>query len=182
MELGETHVPESGTGPLKIRGWLCSTLGPKAGLNVWGAVEGFKHLVLGWPAYLLIGSTGGPARGVTSHFSPNPLIKGDAKFKNKELFPGVWKKRVLQSGLGVAAAVAGLCAWGASNLPQMLTLYGIPYLTINAWLVLYTWLQHTDVDVPHFTDSEHSYVKGALHTIDRPCVRSHHTKLPNNLR
>ena len=29
-------------------------------------------------------------------------------------------------------------------------------------------LQHTDVDVPHFSDDNHSFVKGALHTIDRP--------------
>jgi len=49
-----------------------------------------------------------------------------------------------------------------------MALYGGPYLVINAWLVLYTWLQHTDTDVPHFTDDDHSYVKGALHTIDRP--------------
>lgn len=29
-------------------------------------------------------------------------------------------------------------------------------------------LQHTDVDVPHFTDDDHNFVKGAFHTIDRP--------------
>ena len=29
-------------------------------------------------------------------------------------------------------------------------------------------LQHTDVDVPHFSHDNHSFVKGALHTIDRP--------------
>jgi fatty acid desaturase len=39
---------------------------------------------------------------------------------------------------------------------------------VNAWLVAYTWLQHTDTDVPHFSDDNHSFVKGALHTIDRP--------------
>ena len=49
-----------------------------------------------------------------------------------------------------------------------MALYGGPYLVINAWLVLYTWLQHTDTDVPHFTDDDHNFVKGAMHTIDRP--------------
>jgi fatty acid desaturase len=29
-------------------------------------------------------------------------------------------------------------------------------------------LQHTDVDVPHFSEDNHNFVKGALHTIDRP--------------
>ena len=29
-------------------------------------------------------------------------------------------------------------------------------------------LQHTDTDVPHFELDNHNFVKGALHTIDRP--------------
>ena len=49
-----------------------------------------------------------------------------------------------------------------------MALYGGPLLIVNAWLVLYTWLQHTDVDVPHFSGDNHNFVKGALHTIDRP--------------
>ena len=36
------------------------------------------------------------------------------------------------------------------------------------WLVLYTWLQHTDVDVPHFEGDDWNLVKGAFMTIDRP--------------
>ena len=31
-----------------------------------------------------------------------------------------------------------------------------------------TRLQHTDVDVPHYSQDNHNFVKGALHTIDRP--------------
>ena len=38
----------------------------------------------------------------------------------------------------------------------------------NFWLVLYTWLQHTDVDVPHFEGDDWNLVKGAFMTIDRP--------------
>ncbi len=29
-------------------------------------------------------------------------------------------------------------------------------------------LQHTDVDVPHYSQDKHNFVKGALHSIDRP--------------
>ena len=39
---------------------------------------------------------------------------------------------------------------------------------VNAWLVALTWLQHTDVDVPHLPAEGYSFIKGALHTIDRP--------------
>lgn len=34
--------------------------------------------------------------------------------------------------------------------------------------MLYTWLQHTDVDVPHFEGDDWNLVKGAFMTIDRP--------------
>ena len=43
-----------------------------------------------------------------------------------------------------------------------------PYLVVNFWLVLYTWLQHTDVDVPHLDDPHWNPVRGAFLTVDRP--------------
>ncbi|GMH83656.1 hypothetical protein TrVE_jg11393 [Triparma verrucosa] len=172
MELGETHVPEIGSsdeGSLQRRAALVEKFGVETGLNIWGSLQAFLHLVLGWPAYLMIGATGGPARGLTNHLLPDPMTPVDPKFPTKELFPGKWKQKVVESDIGIAAVVSGLLVWGACNgFDQVMALYGGPYLIINAWLVLYTWLQHTDVDVPHFTDEEHNFVKGALHTIDRP--------------
>jgi hypothetical protein len=32
----------------------------------------------------------------------------------------------------------------------------------------YTWLQHTNSDVPHYPSGNFSFIKGALHSIDRP--------------
>ena len=34
--------------------------------------------------------------------------------------------------------------------------------------MLYTWLQHTDADVPHFSGDDWDWVKGTFMTIDRP--------------
>ena len=70
--------------------------------------------------------------------------------------------KVVQSSAGVLAFVA-LLAWWASKAgaASVLALYGGPYLVINAWLVAYTWLQHTDVDVPHLAAEEFSYMRGA---------------------
>jgi len=172
MELGETHVPEpmgetKDDGSYGLRASFIDALGTENGLRAWGALQGFLHLVVGWPGYLMIGATGGPARGVTNHFYPDPLTEPDQP--KKELFPGNWKQKVLASDIGIAATVGALGAWTLCNgLPQVMALYGGPLLVVNAWLVLYTWLQHTDVDVPHFSQDEHTYVKGALHTIDRP--------------
>lgn len=41
------------------------------------------------------------------------------------------------------------------------------------WLIVYTWLQHTDVDVPHLGEGDFSYMRGAFLTIDRPCTHTH---------
>jgi omega-6 fatty acid desaturase (delta-12 desaturase) len=175
MELGETHVPEnmdvadSGKmyDSIELREKILEQFGGENGIKIWGGLQAFLHLIIGWPAYLLIGATGGPDRGRTNHYFPYPLT--EPKQPKKELFPGNWKEKVYQSDIGCATVAAGALAWGACNGPaEMMALYGGPLIVVNAWLVLYTWLQHTDVDVPHFTDEDHNYVKGAFHTIDRP--------------
>lgn len=171
MELGETHVPERAVkkddGSLGARTGFFKRFGSKLGIRLWGAIQATLHLLIGWPAYLMIGATGGPDRGLTNHFWPNPLTTPNRP--NKELFPGNWKAKVLKSDVGVAAVAAGAVTWAACNgFSQMMALYGGPLIVVNAWLVIYTWLQHTDVDVPHYSSENHSFVKGALHTIDRP--------------
>merc|ERR1719324_2170117 len=64
------------------------------------------------------------------------------------------------AGLGMLASKIGAAAVGA--------LYVAPLCVTNMWLVGYTWLQHTDVDVPHLTGDEFTYMRGAFLTIDRP--------------
>jgi len=173
MELGETHVPDDENADdnlydsIELRKTFLDKFGDEKGIELWGSFQAFLHLIIGWPAYLLIGATGGPDRGMTNHYFPNPLTQ--PKQPKKELFPGNWKEKVYQSDIGVAFVAAGALTWAACNgIPEMMAMYGGPLIVVNAWLVLYTWLQHTDVDVPHFTDSDHNFVKGAFHTIDRP--------------
>jgi omega-6 fatty acid desaturase (delta-12 desaturase) len=45
--------------------------------------------------------------------------------------------------------------------------YGAPYLWVNAWLVFITYLQHSDIRVPHYTPEHWNFVRGALSTVDR---------------
>jgi len=171
VELGETHVPEMvdniEEGSVSTRNSLIGKVGATMGIRIWGAWQAFLHLGVGWPAYLLIGATGGTDRGMTNHYWPNPLTTPNQP--KKELFPGNWKERVFKSDIGVGAVAAGAITWAVCNGPaQMMALYGGPLIVVNAWLVLYTWLQHTDVDVPHYSQDNHNFVKGALHSIDRP--------------
>ena len=112
--------------------------GEEKGIQVWAGLQSFLHLIIGWPAYLLIGATGGPDRGMTNHYYPNPL--SDPKNPKKELFPGNWKEKVYQSDIGVAFVAASALAWAACNgIPEMMAIYGGPLIVVNAWLVLYTW-------------------------------------------
>ena len=142
LELGETHVPEPvetiTEGSVSKRNGLIKMFGQTMGVRLWGALQAFVHLIVGWPAYLLVGATGGLDRGMTNHYWPDPLTTPNQP--KKELFPGNWKEKVFKSDIGVAAVVAGAVAWALCNgLPQMMALYGGPLIVVNAWLVLYTW-------------------------------------------
>ena len=158
---GETHCPH--LYPVDAAANAGLTMKQAMGNIPFAITQLVIHLVVGWPAYLLWGATGGSAHGVTNHFWPT------APF-SEALWPGSWKDKVWRSDIGVAAMLAALVAWGvaAGSAVPVLALYAAPLLVTNAWLVAYTWLQHTDTDVPHYESPEWSYVRGAFHTIDRP--------------
>ena len=54
------------------------------------------------------------------------------------------------------------------GLPSMIGIYLGPLIVVNIWLVIYTWLHHTDTDVPHLGSTQFSYMRGAFLSIDRP--------------
>jgi fatty acid desaturase len=171
IEKGETHVPVvvGGERPATIGGGERDLTSSRSlGVETFGAIQLAAHLLIGWPFYILLGVTGGPKyyEGETpcNHFWPTaPFSEG--------LWPNEqWKEKVKLSSVGVGAMLALLAAWAqiaGSPLP-VLELYVGPYLVVNAWLIVYTWLQHTDVDVPHLSPEAFSYMRGAFLTIDRP--------------
>jgi omega-6 fatty acid desaturase (delta-12 desaturase) len=160
LDEGETFVPARDTTPAG-RAW--SRLQERLGAEAFAVFIMLVNFLAGWPLYLTTGATGGPTRGMTSHFWP-------AKPFSTALFPGQWRAKAWISTLGVMAMLGclGWWAFAAGSIVPVVALYVGPYFVVNFWLVLYTWLQHTDVEVPHFADDEWSWVRGAFMSVDRP--------------
>jgi len=125
--------------------------------NVWGIIV---MLTVGWmPGYLVFNATG-PAkyRGKNAnHFSPSAEF-----FENKE------RHLIVQTDIAFFSVVALLahCIYTYS-FQTVAYYYLIPWVITNYHLVLITYLQHTDVYMPHFRGKEFQWLRGALCTVDR---------------
>lgn len=112
------------------------------------------------PGHLIMDSSG-PAKhrdaAHKSHFHPLSSLFEDEQ--------RLW---VALSDVGFFGMILALClACGHFGALNVLCFYGVPYLVVNAHLVLITFLQHTDVYIPHFRGSEFTFLRGALSTVDR---------------
>lgn len=118
----------------------------------------FIMLLLGWPSYLLvnIASQAYPGRWV-NHFNPSSPL-----FEPKNRTDVV----VSDVGLLVVLGALGMAirSWGFFDVARY---YLIPYLFVNMWLVLITYLQHSDARVPHYRNGEWTFVRGAVGAVDR---------------
>ena len=163
LEQGETHVPpREGSASGEITERLRSQLGE----TLFGWVSLFVHLILGWPLYLFFGATGGEDYGrPTSHFWNGKYYDRG----KRPLFPKAFRQQMIRSNLGIAVVLLLLVGLSVhTSLARVLCVYGLPYVVINFWLVTYTWLQHTDLSIPHFSSDQWTWAKGALQTVDRP--------------
>ena len=162
---GETHVPMviDGNGINEKKGGKKELeISASLGKNNYGILQLFLHLFIGWPAYLLTGSTGGLEYGMSNHFWPQK------PFSNK-IWLSKWINKVWISDIGVCLMLLFLLisSYKYGFIP-LLAIYIGPLLIVNFWLVLYTWLHHTDTDVPHLSNDQFSFIRGAFLTIDRP--------------
>lgn len=118
----------------------------------------FLHQIFGWPLYLLTNASGQshyPAG--TNHYTPSSIM-----FKENQ------KWHVLISDVGVSITLAVLGFWGwKRGFTEVFVMYILPYLWVNHWLVMITFLQHTDPILPHYAADKWTFARGALATIDR---------------
>lgn len=167
---GESHVPstgeENGLGKNNERLSFYAVLHEAMGDGAFAVFQVWTHLFIGWPLYLMgLASTGKVAQDgtpldgrIADHFRPS-----------SPMFPEKISGKIFLSTVTVilSCAALGYAAFEYGVLPVTLWYLG-PYTWVNAWLVLYTWLQHTDPSVPHYGEGEWTWVKGGLSTIDRP--------------
>ncbi|KAL6592695.1 hypothetical protein ACP70R_049370 [Stipagrostis hirtigluma subsp. patula] len=120
------------------------------------------QLALGWPLYLACNAAGRPYPRFASHYDPfAPIFSGRRE-----------RVQVLLSDAGVLAAALALRRLAAAlGFWTVARVYGAPLLVVNAWLVLVTYLQHTDPAVPRYGGGGGAggwdWLRGALATVDR---------------
>jgi len=167
---GESHVPTTGEENGLINGVRVSFYAAWHEAMGDGAFAGwqvFSHCVLGWPLYLMgLASTGRLANDGTflgegeiiDHFRPS-----------SKMFPAKIRAKIIMSTLGVIASIGLLLKLSLDyGFLSVFLWYTAPYMWTNAWLVTYTWLQHSDPSVPQYGADQWTWVRGALSTIDRP--------------
>ncbi|KZP03806.1 fatty acid desaturase [Athelia psychrophila] len=117
-----------------------------------------QYLLLGFPVYLLMNAEGQQRYPkFTNHFKPTSVMFAPHQYND-----------IVISDLGIliwlGTIVASICVYGFGPVFRN---YLVPYLWVNHWLVLITFLQHTDPLLPHYRASDFNFVRGALCTIDR---------------
>ena len=140
-----------------LREWLNELLEDAPMYNLFALV---LQQLLGWPLYLLFNVSGQPHYPTwTNHFNPNSVI-----------FAPRHRWQILVSDLGLLMMGGCLVAWAhysSGGWGEVLRYYLVPYLWTNHWLVMITYLQHTDPLLPHYRADMWTFPRGALCTIDR---------------
>ncbi|KAJ3238614.1 hypothetical protein HDU81_007534 [Chytriomyces hyalinus] len=116
-----------------------------------------RQQLFGWPAYILMNVSGQRFGKWASHFhTSSPIFTPDQA------------NQVILSDLGIFITLSILGVLGNQfGYMAVVKYYVIPYLWVNHWLVMITFLQHTDVRLPHYRGAEWTFLKGALCTVDR---------------
>jgi len=159
---GETHNPDLQRKVFGIYRKVFDVIGEEA----FALLQVVAHLLIGWPMYLIMNATGSRRRQsdkqrykkTPNHFNPY-----------SELFPEKMRGKIALSSAALTAWI-GTLSYIAQQVgtKEVMLMYFYPYLVVNAWLVGYTWLQHTSTEIPFYGEDTWTWLRGALATVDRP--------------
>ncbi|KAF9477903.1 delta-12 fatty acid desaturase [Pholiota conissans] len=117
--------------------------------------------LIGWQFYLLRNVMGSPRYPPgTNHFQPSSAL-----FKTHERIP------IIACNIALIVMLSVIIWWTRqAGFAYFVKLYLVPYIVTNHWIVMLTYLQHSDPTIPHYRNSQWSFVRGATSTIDRPLL------------
>ncbi|KAK7044874.1 delta-12 fatty acid desaturase, partial [Favolaschia claudopus] len=117
--------------------------------------------LLGFQTYLLFNTMGCPRDSPgTNHFFPSSVL-----FKKKDYF------KIVASNIGLLLCSSVLTQYGRQHgFPALVKHYIVPYLLCHHWIVMLTFLHHSDPTIPHYRAGQWTFLRGALATVDRPLL------------
>ncbi|KAF5313871.1 hypothetical protein D9619_013113 [Psilocybe cf. subviscida] len=116
---------------------------------------------LGWQYYLFTNAMGSPMYPPgTNHFQPSSPL-----FKPHE------RNGIIASNIGLSIMSTILVLWTREvGVTNFLKLYFVPYILANHWIVMLTYLHHSDPTIAHYRNKQWSFLRGAVSTVDRPLL------------
>ncbi|TFK19301.1 hypothetical protein FA15DRAFT_674566 [Coprinopsis marcescibilis] len=124
---------------------------------LWTLWRMFVMQFFGWWVYLSRNTMGSPSHppGV-NHFQPSSGL-----FKDNQ------RSSIVLSNIGIGTMAFLLFLTGKTFF---LWYWLPPYLLVNHWIVMFTYLHHSDPTIPHYRNGEWSFLRGAAATVDRPLL------------
>ncbi|KAH7890991.1 fatty acid desaturase-domain-containing protein [Phlebopus sp. FC_14] len=117
-----------------------------------------RQQLLAFPVYLATNVSGQKDYPKwTNHFNPYAIF----------FTPGQ-RRAVVLSNIGIFSMMAILVFTSRSiGFPLFARLYLVPYMLVNHWIIMITYLQHTDPSLPRYRNKAWNFQRGAAATIDR---------------
>ncbi|KAI0777743.1 fatty acid desaturase-domain-containing protein [Trametes elegans] len=124
-------------------------------------VRMFVMQAMGWWLYLTYNALGSKMypKG-TNHFSPYSAL-----FKKEQ------RMGIFISDVGLVGMMSLLYIFARTFGWQAFAMYYfVPYVLCNHWIVMITFLHHSDPTIPHYRKEAWSFLRGAAATVDRPIL------------
>ncbi|KAF8306378.1 hypothetical protein DL93DRAFT_2088724 [Clavulina sp. PMI_390] len=117
--------------------------------------------VFGWNLYLTYNTLGSPQYPPgTNHWLPSSPL-----FRKQD------RNGIIATNIGLLTWISILAVWTyQTSLATFVKYYFIPYLWTNHWIVMFTYLHHSDPGMPHFRNDTFTFLRGAATTVDRPLM------------
>ncbi|KAJ7594098.1 fatty acid desaturase-domain-containing protein [Mycena floridula] len=162
MERDETYVPATRKtfklpdGKIAVRQDYEDILGETPAFTLFKL---FVRQFFGFQLYLLHNRKGNPRYPAwTSHYNPS-----------SKLFRPEQSRSILVSDVSIGLMLFALSLCGLrAGWSSVLKYYFMPWLFQHNWMVMFTYLQHTDPLIPYYRKDQWSFTRGCLATVDRP--------------